>query len=131
MLCRMMVEQNCWKFWWPLKGHQRMLMYSFGGVIMRRDFLNWPNLHGYFSRFQLHQYPVNGSSPKLVFFMQTHWETGIIFGTCIFSKNLYLWRLSGKMAQDLLIIKANLNKLLLAPSNDPDEEDIEWDDEKE
>ena len=33
------------------------------------------------------------------------------------------------MAQDLLIIKANMKKLLLAPSNEPDEDDIEFDDE--
>jgi hypothetical protein len=41
-----------------------------------------------------------------------------------------VFSLSGKMAENILIIKANMDKLLLAPSTYPDEDEIEFDDEE-
>ncbi|KAL3071183.1 hypothetical protein niasHS_015557 [Heterodera schachtii] len=59
--------------------------------------------------------PVNVSSRKLGSFTQIRLETG----------------LSGEMAQNLLIIKANMNKLFLGPSNDVDEEENDENNENE
>ena len=62
--------------------------------------------------------------------MAINFATGSIFSILfIMQLHIFCLRLSGKMAEKILVIKANMHKIQLGPSGEPDPDDYDENEE--